>query len=604
MRVTHLLAGIAAAAVATTACKKTPKPAPDDEWASPSPSTSSGAKRVDWTLDELEGLHTTSPVQGITIWAQQLDRSSKALEHAVMFEHGRRCLPGATENECTKSWRLLVDEQRRANARVFAIVTRDVDRHELLTEEAQLRALLGPIDTPGEAAILASFLGASPIFVPQCDGSSRTIVMEKANGGYSMALEKRVRKGELTKPNGLGCTDCIIAERRRQVVVRPSGDVDLGTAEETEWIKPTGCGRSPGWSETDAMRSRARCAGEYLAQAAHLEAASVAAFERIARELAALGAPAELVARAHRAAIEETAHARILGRLARDHGALPPPFHARPYALRSAFELALDNAVEGCVNETYGALVLHVQALLAEDAATRAAFARIAEDEASHAELSADLADWLDARLSRGERAAVRSAAMTARAQLDTRPAIDDEAELRRSDYRTRRRVARFTRSWTSRFEACADERTSEPERAPTTMVRTAASSSSGFSRPGDRAFHASTTAATIPSSSRGSVPFGSSPRATARVTIAYQAPLRSSTASPMTAPTSGSCFSARSRAQALPSTRSLKLTLRRKASTRSRSSEPVSGNGTSCTNLRIHATAAATSCFLPGQRR
>jgi hypothetical protein len=245
-------------------------------------------------------------------------------------------------------------------------------------------------------------------------------------------LEKRVRKGELKKPNGLGCTDCIIAERRRQVVVRPSGDVDLGTAEETEWIKPTGCGRSPGWSETDATRSRARCAGEYLAQAAHLEAASVAAFERIARELAALGAPAELVARAHRAAIEETAHARILGRLARDDGALPPPFHARPYALRSAFELALDNAVERCVNETYGALVLHVQALLAEDAVTRAAFASIAEDEASHAELSADLADWLDARLPFAERAAVRSAAMNARAQLDTRPAIDDEAELRR----------------------------------------------------------------------------------------------------------------------------------------------------------------------------
>jgi hypothetical protein len=403
MRVTHLLAGIAAAAVATTACKKIPKPAPDDESASPSPSTSSGAKRVDWTLDELAGLHTTSPVQGITIWAQRLDTTGKALEHAVMFEHGRRCLPAASENACAKSWRLLVDEQRRANARVFAIVTRDVDRHELLTEDARLRALLGPIDTPGEAAILASFLGASELFVPQCDGFSRTIVMEETSAGYSMALEKRVRKGELKKPNGLGCTDCIIAERRRQVVVRPSGDVDLGTAEETEWIKPTGCGRSPGWSETDATRSRARRAGEYLAQAAHLEAASVAAFERIARELAALGAPAELVARAHRAAIEEAAHARILGRLARDDGALPPPIHARPYALRSAFELALDNAVEGCVNETYGALVLHVQA-----------------------------ADWLDARLSRGERAAVRSAATNARAQLDTRPAIDDEAELRR----------------------------------------------------------------------------------------------------------------------------------------------------------------------------
>lgn len=430
MRMTHLLAAIAATAVVTTACKKTPKPASDE--ASPSPSPSSRAKRLDWTLRELKEVNTTSPVRGITIWAQQLDYSGRALEHEVMFEHGRRCLSDNSENECTKSWRLIVEKQRKAQARVYAIVTRDVDRHELFTEEAQLRALRGPIDTPGEAAILASFLGASAVFVPQCDGMSRTIVMEKTTAGYSLALEKRVRKGELKKPNDLGCTDCIIVEARKKVVVRPDGVVDLGTAEEREWIKPQGCGRSPGWSGAKAPRSRVRTAGDYLARAAHLEAASVAAFERIAVELATLGAPAELIARAHRAAIEETAHARVLGELARGHGAEPIPFAPHPYALRDAFELAIDNAVEGLVNETYGALVLHVQALTAEDAVTRAAFASIAEDEASHAELSADMADWLDARLSHAERNAVRASAMKARAQIDTRPAIDDEDELRR----------------------------------------------------------------------------------------------------------------------------------------------------------------------------
>ena len=99
-------------------------------------------------------------------------------------------------------------------------------------------------------------------------------------------------------------------------------------------------------------------------------------------------------------------------------------------------------------------------------------------------------------------------------------------------------------------------------------------------------------------------MPVGSSPRAIARVTIVYQAALRSSTASPMTALTSGSCFSASRRAHARPSTRSWKLTLRRKAPARSRSSEPVSGSGTSCTNRRIHSTAAAASSALLGQRR
>lgn len=427
MHVKQLLAAIAATAVATTACKKTTKPAAEDQ--EPAPSASAAPQR-DWTLQELNEVHTTSPVQGITVWAQELDRAGKAFEHVVMFEQGRRCLPRPSENECSRSLGLLVEEQRKAKARVFAIVTRDVDRHELVVTESQLRALLGPIDTPGEAALVASFLGASKLIVPQCTGFTRTIVMTKTPAGYTMGLEKRIRKGALKKENG--CSDCLLAETRREVVVRPDGVVALGNVEETEWVAPSGCGRSPGWSGTETARARARSAGEYLAHAAHLEEASVVAFERIARELAALGAPAELVSRARHAAIDEIEHARILGELARAHGAEPLPFASRPYALRSAFELALDNAVEGCVNETYGALVLHVQALQAEDAVTRAAFTSVAEDEATHAELSADMAAWLDTRLSRAERAAVRAATMTASAQLDTRPPIDDEAELRR----------------------------------------------------------------------------------------------------------------------------------------------------------------------------
>jgi hypothetical protein len=429
----HLLAAIAASAIATTACKKAPKPAPEQESQTPPPSTSPSAAATAWGLGELEDVKTTSPVQGIAIWAQELDRSGKSVDHAVVFEQGRRCLGGASENECAKSWGALVEKERKAKARVFAIVTRDVDSHQLLTDEKQLRALLGPIDTPAEAAILATFLGASKVLVPQCDGFTKTIVMASSAEGYSLALEKRVRKGTIKNASGaVLCTDCIIAETRNNVVVRPNGVVDLGRAEEGEWMPPMGCGRSPGWSELDARSSRARSAAEYLARAAHLEAASVVAFERIAVELAALGAPTELVARARRAASEETAHAAILGRLARAHGAEPLGFATRPYALRDAFELAVDNAVEGGVNETYGALLLHVQALRAENAPTRAAFASIAADEASHAELSADLAVWLDARLTDAERAAVRSAAMQARLQIDTRPSIDDDDERRR----------------------------------------------------------------------------------------------------------------------------------------------------------------------------
>ncbi len=297
MRMSHLLAAIAASSVATAACKKAPKPAEEESEtrAMPTTSTSPSPAPTSWELGDLKTVTTTSPVQGIEVWAPELDSLGKQVEYAAMFEYGSHCLNNASE--CWKSWNDIRSAQEKAKVRVYAIVTRDVDAHEVVTDEKKLRALLGPIDTPGEAAILATFLGAARVFVPQCTGMSRTIVMDKTAEGYTMALEKRVRKAP-TKDGG--CTDCIIAESRKNVVVRHDGVVDLGTATEGEWARPMGCGRSPGWSDPKASRSRARNAGEYLAHAAHLEAASVAAFERMADELTALGAPAELVARARR----------------------------------------------------------------------------------------------------------------------------------------------------------------------------------------------------------------------------------------------------------------------------------------------------------------
>ena len=60
--------------------------------------------------------------------------------------------------------------------------------------------------------------------------------------------------------------------------------------------------------------------GTYLARCAHLEAASVVAFTELAAQLAALGAPAGLVARCRTAATEEARHAAVLGGLADARG--------------------------------------------------------------------------------------------------------------------------------------------------------------------------------------------------------------------------------------------------------------------------------------------
>ncbi|MEM9190389.1 MAG: hypothetical protein AAGF12_14485 [Myxococcota bacterium] len=99
-----------------------------------------------------------------------------------------------------------------------------------------------------------------------------------------------------------------------------------------------------------------------------------------------------------------------MGDLARRLGGIPnaPEVEARP--LRSLFEIALDNACEGCVRETYGALTGHVQALRAVDPEIRRAMAMVAEDETRHAELSWEIHQWILPQLSEGERAEIAAA--------------------------------------------------------------------------------------------------------------------------------------------------------------------------------------------------
>jgi len=152
-----------------------------------------------------------------------------------------------------------------------------------------------------------------------------------------------------------------------------------------------------------------------LAMQAYYEAVSVVAFERLATVLAANGAPRSLVRRARRAAADERRHAARFARLAKEHGATVPEVRVAETP-STLLELALENAAEGQVRETYGALVALHQSRHAETAELRAAFAAIADDEIEHASFSWDLARWFDSKLTpreRAELAATRTAAMS-----------------------------------------------------------------------------------------------------------------------------------------------------------------------------------------------
>lgn len=148
-----------------------------------------------------------------------------------------------------------------------------------------------------------------------------------------------------------------------------------------------------------ARVARGNVVGAYFAGTAQLERASIVAFHRLRGELDSLGASRNLLAGAERAMRDEARHARIMTGLASRFGCAPDMPAYRPAGRRSVERIARENAVEGCVRETFGALVATWQATHARDEAVRAAMARVAADETRHAELSWAVDRFLDRKL-------------------------------------------------------------------------------------------------------------------------------------------------------------------------------------------------------------
>jgi rubrerythrin len=172
-------------------------------------------------------------------------------------------------------------------------------------------------------------------------------------------------------------------------------------------------------------------AADYLARAAELEAASVDAFRILAAELRACRAPQKLVRAAERAAKDETRHARIVGRLAARSGARserPRGVQATSRKPRPLLAISIENAIEGCVRETYGVALALWQAQHAEDRVVRGAMKSIAADEARHADLAWQIDAWAMTQLDDHGRAAVRDARKSAVKELEATLGVADLA--------------------------------------------------------------------------------------------------------------------------------------------------------------------------------
>lgn len=202
----------------------------------------------------------------------------------------------------------------------------------------------------------------------------------------------------------------------------------------------------------DTCAPLAESAGDFLARASTLEAASIDSFEALAGELEHHGA-AELAVAARRAARDEVRHARSVRRLARARNRfLSRVRRTKRSAPRSVLDIALENAEEGCVRETFGAALATWQAENARDEDVRAAMKSIARDECKHAELGFRIDAWARTRLSERDRVRVDRARENALATLerDFTDALDEDSRARlglpnREDARALLRALRDT---------------------------------------------------------------------------------------------------------------------------------------------------------------
>lgn len=274
-------------------------------------------------------------------------------------------------NFCTVSYLLYTRKDEVASAETFE----------------ETKALLGSVSNIEEALLLAQRKERDYRINCPAEGSSGDLpeseYRARADGGFDLRL--------LKEPGCSYMEDCYVH-------VDGSGNVQEDSCTKTD--RSTACaGRRPeGFVGTPITRNAE--AGEYFAHMAELEAASVVAFQRLHDDLKAFGAPNELLARVRKAERDEVRHARDTSSLARRYGREPRvPRVDEGRESPTLFSLALENAREGCVRETYGALVAHVQAARAEDPVVATSMQAIAREETEHAALSWDVAAWLEAQL-------------------------------------------------------------------------------------------------------------------------------------------------------------------------------------------------------------
>ncbi len=324
----------------------------------------------------------------------------------VLSQHGVPCVGAPPKTACkaqvSRHPVLPANAQCLQVCREISVVTTNGAEVRRWATPGELRELLVPIDTVDEALLLVH----AERYSISCESDSTQV--RRIPAGYEVFATRLI-------------SDCApMVTMGYWLRVTSAGEVQQ--LAEKELSRSDACvGRRPsGLLEPARAEGDAVCA--FLSECAYLEAASVISFERLARALKQLGAPQALVTAALEAQADEVRHAHTVAALARGRGAEVCAAEVSEEPLPELEQLALENAVEGCVRETYGAMVGALQAGRAEEYALRAAMGPIAEDELRHAALAHRVHVWAMVRLTPEARARVRLAMARAITELVNEP--------------------------------------------------------------------------------------------------------------------------------------------------------------------------------------
>lgn len=229
-----------------------------------------------------------------------------------------------------------------------------------------------------------------------------TYITEPGCGGFAFACQTSADEcgGDGDCPEG---TQCTMKEGHRVcgeincAIGRPF--LVEGVARVAEIVRRGDwCARDVSPRVGDLSADVRRVLAEEWSRSGQMEHASIAAFARFSMQLLALGAPPDLLVATNEAMGDETEHALACFALASTYSGAPtgPGPLSIEGALGSAdLETVVRLAiVEGCVGETVAAVEAAEAARHAADPVVRGVLAKIAEDEARHAELAWRFVRW------------------------------------------------------------------------------------------------------------------------------------------------------------------------------------------------------------------